>query len=130
MCITHSLASGMGGVRTAGDLVARMQMSRNMKINEAKEYVASYGYRKLSTRKTSAPAVLFLEPLPLIYSATSTSMASDITIGRVESLCLRPFWRGLRFLYPPVHPFQSGYKSPFCSRQLLKPRLAKHLPGD
>lgn len=41
MCITHSLASGMGGVRTAGDLVARMEMSRNMKINEAKEYVAN-----------------------------------------------------------------------------------------
>jgi len=30
----------MGGMRTAGDLVARMQMSRGMKINEAKEYVA------------------------------------------------------------------------------------------
>ncbi len=41
MCITHSIASGMGGVRTSGDLVARMQMSRNMKINEAKEYVAN-----------------------------------------------------------------------------------------
>ncbi len=40
MCITHSLASGMGGVRTAGDLVARMQMARNMKIDEAKKYVA------------------------------------------------------------------------------------------
>jgi len=40
MCITHVLASGMGGVRTAGDLVARMQMSRNMKIDEAKKYVA------------------------------------------------------------------------------------------
>jgi len=38
---TLCLASGMGGVRTAGDLVARMQMSRNMKINEAKEYVAN-----------------------------------------------------------------------------------------
>ena len=37
MCITHSLAAGMGGVRTAGDLVARMQMARNMKIKEAKE---------------------------------------------------------------------------------------------
>jgi dimethylamine--corrinoid protein Co-methyltransferase len=31
----------MGGMRTAGDLVARMQMSRSMKIKEAKEYVAS-----------------------------------------------------------------------------------------
>jgi len=30
----------MGGIRTAGDLVAWMQMSRRMKINEAKAYVA------------------------------------------------------------------------------------------
>lgn len=30
----------MGGIRTAGDLVARMQMTRGMKIDEAKRYVA------------------------------------------------------------------------------------------
>jgi len=30
----------MGGMRTTGDLVARMQMSRGMKIGEAKRYVA------------------------------------------------------------------------------------------
>ena len=30
----------MGGVRTAGDLVLRMQLSHKMKINEAKKYVA------------------------------------------------------------------------------------------
>ena len=30
----------MGGIRTAGDLVAWMQMTRKMKINEAKSYVA------------------------------------------------------------------------------------------
>lgn len=30
----------MGGIRTAGDLVAWMQMSRRMKIAEAKTYVA------------------------------------------------------------------------------------------
>jgi len=36
----HQIASGMGGMRTAGDLVARMQISRAMKIKEAKEYVA------------------------------------------------------------------------------------------
>lgn len=30
----------MGGVRTAGDLVLRLQLSRKMKINEAKKYVA------------------------------------------------------------------------------------------
>ena len=30
----------MGGVRTAGDLVAWMQLTRRMKINQAKAYVA------------------------------------------------------------------------------------------
>jgi len=40
MDVTHALAAGMGGIRTAGDLVARMQMSRGMRLAEAKEYVA------------------------------------------------------------------------------------------
>ena len=31
----------MGGIRTAGDLVAWMQMNRRMKIDEAKNYVAN-----------------------------------------------------------------------------------------
>jgi len=34
------MAAAMGGIRTAGDLVAWMQMSRRMKIAEAKTYVA------------------------------------------------------------------------------------------
>jgi len=40
MANAHQTASGMGGMRTAGDLVARMQLSQAMKVNEAKEYVA------------------------------------------------------------------------------------------
>ena len=40
MAITHAHASGMGGMRAAGDLVARLQMTRGMKIAEAKKYVA------------------------------------------------------------------------------------------
>ena len=31
----------MGGMRAAGDLVARLQMARGMRIDEAKEYVAN-----------------------------------------------------------------------------------------
>ena len=41
MALAHAHASGMGGMRTSGDLVARMQMTRGMKIQEAKEYVAN-----------------------------------------------------------------------------------------
>ena len=37
---THANAAGMGGMRTAGDLVARMQMTRGMRLVEAKRYVA------------------------------------------------------------------------------------------
>jgi dimethylamine--corrinoid protein Co-methyltransferase len=40
MAISHAIASGMGGMRAAGDLVARMQMTRGMKIDQAKAYVA------------------------------------------------------------------------------------------
>ena len=48
---SHSQAAGMGGLRTAGDLVARMQMTKRMRIKEAKEYVAGKlgcGIRDLS----------------------------------------------------------------------------------
>jgi|SRR5680860_253111 len=40
MPVAHALASGMGGIRTAGDLVARMQLHRKMRLPQAKEYVA------------------------------------------------------------------------------------------
>jgi dimethylamine--corrinoid protein Co-methyltransferase len=40
MHAAHALASGMGGIRTAGDLVARLQLNRSMKIDAAKKYVA------------------------------------------------------------------------------------------
>jgi len=40
MAVTHAIASGMGGMRAAGDLVARMQISRGMKIGAAKAHVA------------------------------------------------------------------------------------------
>jgi len=39
MSLCHALASGMGGIRTTGDLVARMQL-RKMKLPQAKRYVA------------------------------------------------------------------------------------------
>ena len=40
MAVSHIMAAGMGGLRTAGDLVAWMQMSKKMKLPEAKKYVA------------------------------------------------------------------------------------------
>ena len=71
MAIAHSAASGMGGMRTAGDLVARMQMSRSMKIKEAKEYVASK--LKVSVSDLADPVVM-------------SEVREDLDIGRVNAL--------------------------------------------
>ena len=70
MHIAHSIASGMGGMRTAGDLVARMQMSRSMKIKEAKEYVAS----KLKVSVSD-----------LADSVLMSEMRDDLDIGMVSA---------------------------------------------
>lgn len=40
MHAAHALVAGMGGVRTTGDLVARLQLNRGMRIDAAKNYVA------------------------------------------------------------------------------------------
>jgi len=40
MAVAHGLCSGMGGMRTTGDLVCRMQFAKSMKIADAKKYVA------------------------------------------------------------------------------------------
>jgi dimethylamine--corrinoid protein Co-methyltransferase len=70
MHIAHSIASGMGGMRTAGDLVARMQISRSMKIKEAKEYVASK--LKVSVSDLADPVVM-------------SEMRDDLDIGMVST---------------------------------------------
>jgi len=71
MAITHSIASGMGGVRTAGDLVGRMQMTRGMKLKEAKEYVANK--LRVSVKELSDPV-------------TMAEVRGDLDIGRVRSI--------------------------------------------
>jgi len=71
MHVTHSIASGMGGMRTAGDLVGRMQMSRGMKIKEAKEYVASK--LRVSVSDLADPVVM-------------SEVREDLDIGRVNAL--------------------------------------------
>ena len=56
----HTQASGMGGMRAAGDLVARMQMTRRMRLKEAKQYVA--GKLGCSTRDLSDPVAMETDP--------------------------------------------------------------------
>jgi dimethylamine--corrinoid protein Co-methyltransferase len=71
MALTHAHASGMGGMRTAGDLVARMQMTRGMKIDEAKKYVAD---------RLSVSVVDLTDPVIM------TEVREDLDIGSISPL--------------------------------------------
>ncbi len=88
MAISHGIASGMGGIRTAGDLVARMQMTRGMKIREAKKYVAER--LKLSIEDIADPVVM-------------AEVREDLDLGLVNAIPRvtkgmgRVFRQGIRF---------------------------------
>ena len=71
MAISHAIASGMGGMRAAGDLVARMQMTRGMKIDDAKAYVADK--LSVSVADLSDPVVM-------------TEIREDLEIGSLSPL--------------------------------------------
>jgi len=73
------MTSGMGGLRTAGDLVAWMQMTRRMKINEAKEYVAGK---------------LGVEVLDLTDEEVMRQLREDLGLGLVTSVAGSP--KGIR----------------------------------
>ncbi|ATW26920.1 dimethylamine methyltransferase [Candidatus Formimonas warabiya] len=67
MEIAHEVACGMGGIRTAGDLVLRMQLSKGMKINDAKKYVAEK---------------LGVSPVDLSDCAIMREIREDLNLGR------------------------------------------------
>ena len=71
MAISHAMASGMGGVRTAGDLVARMQMAKGMRLNDAKKYVADK---------------LKVDILDLVDPVVMDGVREDLDIGRTHSI--------------------------------------------
>jgi dimethylamine--corrinoid protein Co-methyltransferase len=75
MQIAHIMASCMGGIRTAGDLVAWMQMTRRMKIHEAKAYVA----QKLA-----------ITPFELTDEEIMRDLRKDLGIGTVTSIAGGP----------------------------------------
>jgi dimethylamine--corrinoid protein Co-methyltransferase len=56
MAVAHAEASGMGGMRTAGDLVARIQLSKKLRLAEAKKYVAER--LKVSVKELSDPIIM------------------------------------------------------------------------
>ncbi len=67
--ITHEMAAGMGGIRTAGDLVARLQLSKAMKIGAAKQYVADK--LRISTAELSDETVM-------------SEIRETLNIGRIQ----------------------------------------------
>jgi len=71
MAVAHGIASGIGGIRAAGDLVARMQVSRGMRIKEAKEYVA--GKLGISVDEIADPVVM-------------SELREDHDLGRVNAV--------------------------------------------
>ncbi len=98
MAITHAIASGMGGMRAAGDLVARMQMTRGMKIQEAKEYVA--GKLKVSVSDLTDPVIMSevredlrlgsVNPLPGCVKGIEAKLRIAEVLG-IDINCVRRF---------------------------------------
>jgi dimethylamine--corrinoid protein Co-methyltransferase len=56
MAVAHAEASGMGGMRTAGDLVGRVQLAKKLRIKEAKKYVADK--LKVGVDELSDPVIM------------------------------------------------------------------------
>jgi len=79
MQIAHIFACGMGGIRTAGDLVAWMQLIKKMKLAEAKKYVA----KKLG-----------IDLLDLINEEVMRELREDLGIGTTTSVAGSP--KGIR----------------------------------
>jgi dimethylamine--corrinoid protein Co-methyltransferase len=79
MHLAHIFASGMGGIRTTGDLVAWMQLIKKMKIAEAKQYVA----QKLK-----------VEISDLINEEVIRQLREDLGIGMITSVAGSP--KGIR----------------------------------
>jgi len=79
MHLAHIFASGMGGIRTTGDLVAWMQLIKKMKLAEAKQYVA----QKL---KVEIP--------DLINEEFIRQLREDLGIGTIVSVAGSP--KGMR----------------------------------
>jgi dimethylamine--corrinoid protein Co-methyltransferase len=69
----------MGGIRTSGDLVAWMQMTRKMRINEAKAYVAEK---------------LGIDQIDLTNEDVMRGLREDLGIGTVVSVAGSP--KGIR----------------------------------
>ena len=71
MAVAHGIASGIGGMRAAGDLVARMQVAQGMRIDQAKGYVADK--LGISVEEIADPVVM-------------NELREDLDLGRVNAI--------------------------------------------
>jgi Dimethylamine methyltransferase (Dimeth_PyL) len=74
----HAQAAGIGGMRAAGDLVARMQMTRGMRLKEAKDYVADK---------------LGVTPFDLSDPVVMTDVRDQYGFGRIHSYAISQPWQ-------------------------------------
>jgi dimethylamine--corrinoid protein Co-methyltransferase len=79
MHLAHIFASGMGGIRTSGDLVAWLQLIKKMKIAKAKKYVAEK---------------LAVEISDLTNEEVMRQIREDLGIGMITSVAGSP--KGMR----------------------------------
>lgn len=75
--ISHTVASGMGGIRTSGDLVARMQITRGMRLPQAKQYVAE--------RLGVTPSDLS-DPVTMLEARKERGLGSVLESGEVAAV--------------------------------------------
>ncbi len=90
--MAHIMASCMGGIRTAGDLVAWMQLTRRMRIHEAKRYVADR---------------LGVAVFELTDEEIMREVRKDLELGTVTSIAggpkgIRAKWRVAELLDVPI----------------------------
>ena len=71
MPVAHGMAAGMGGIRTAGDLVMWMQLTRKMRLAEAKQYVAGK---------------LKVTPRDLVDECVMRDVRHELDIGTITSI--------------------------------------------
>ena len=74
----HAQAVSIGGIRAGGDLVARMQMTRGMRLKEAKQYVADK---------------LGVTPFDLSDPVIMTDVRNEHGFGRVHSYAISQPWQ-------------------------------------
>jgi dimethylamine--corrinoid protein Co-methyltransferase len=107
MAIVHSQASGMGGIRTAGDLVARMQLAKSMRLDEAKKFVADKLHVSLRDLTDEVVMREVREDLDIAtvfmgYGAASRGIEAKANISKILDLeinCVEKFKNktGMRF---------------------------------